>query len=72
MVKSFIEISTMIGPVGFLTLLILGKFIVWRNCAYHILELENSCKYENVKNIYSNVNFIYVHIYLDVDHYSDM
>ena len=72
MVKSLIEISTMIEPVGFLTLLIHGKFIVWRNCAYHTLELENSCKYENVKYIYSNVNLMYVHIYLDVDHYNDM
>ena len=62
----------MIGPVGFLTLLIHGKFIVWSNYAYHILELENSCKYENVKSIYSNVNLMYVHIYLEVDHYSDM
>ena len=34
--------------------------------------LENSCKYENIKNIYSNVNLMYVHIHLDVDHYSDM
>ena len=72
MVKSLIEISTMIGLVGFLTLLIHGKFIMWRNCAYHILEWENSCKYENINYIYSNVNLMYVHIYLDVDHYSDM
>ena len=70
MVKSLIKIATMIGPVGFVTFLIHGKLIVWRNCAYHTLELENSCKYENVK--YSNVNLMYVHIYLDVDHYNDM
>ena len=49
MVKSLIEISPMIGPASFLTLLIHGKFIVLRNCAYHTLELENSCKYEKYK-----------------------
>ena len=62
----------MIRPVGFVTLAIPGKFIMWRNCAYQILELGNSCKYENVKSIYSNVNLMYVHIDLDVDHYNDM